>query len=344
MQLSVPASLVSKKMLLDHHTEEEYMSFYLGVVPDKDMHCNPFRADKRPTCTFYRSKNGELIFKDWKTAYHANFVDVVMTKFNCVYARALKIIANDFGIIEKPDYEKNKPAVKYNGEIVDSKSETFIQAEIQDFTPSQLKWWLSFGIRQETLNKYHVFSVKSVFLNGNFCYSSSERNPIYGYYFGKDSGRELWKMYFPLKTRYRFLLNTNKLQGAKQLPATGDIVVVTKSLKDVMVLHEMGIPAVAPQAESVIISQRQYDALAKRFKYVIFNGDWDGAGQRFMSESRKKYKSIALSFTDKEKYGKDVSDFVKKYKFDKAHTYILKVKAAILAGRFDRQLSYCKSE
>lgn len=342
MQFSIQPTRITKAGLIEHHTEEEYMSFYLGIIPDRDLHCNPLRQDRRPTATFYRSKSGELIFKDWKTNFHGSFVDVVATKFNVSYVKALKIIANDFGIIQKPHYDKHKPAIKYTGEVIEDKGETIIQAQIQEYTAKQLKWWLSFGITQPTLKKYNVFSVDSVFLNGNFVYSSTEANPIYGYYFGKEEGRELWKMYFPLKTKYRFLLNTSKLQGTKQLPATGDLLVVTKSLKDVMVLNEMGIAAIAPQAESVIISTKQYQALSKRFKRIVFNGDWDGAGQLFMINSRKKYKSIALSFTNKEKYAKDVSDLVKKHGFLKAQTFIHKVRDAVLAGKFDKQFKYCK--
>lgn len=319
------------------------MSFYLGVTPDKEMHCNPLRDDKQPTASFYRAKNGELIFKDWKTNFHANFVDVVIAKFDVTYVKALNIIANDFGIINKPHYSKNSAAVEYKGEKITERTGTLIQAEIRPWPEEQLKWWNAFGITEATLKKYDVHSVKNVFLNGNFAYTATTANPIYGYYYGKEEGRELWKMYFPLKRKYRFLLNTNKLQGVKQLPKSGDIVVVTKSLKDVMVLHEMGVAAIAPQAESVIITSRQYAALAKRFKRVIFNGDWDGAGQLFMLQSRRRYPSICLSFVDKKKYGKDVSDFVKKYGFDKAQKYIKKLEQLVLAGEFDRQLKYCKA-
>ena len=343
MQFSLAPTKITKELLLNNRSEEEYMSFYLGIVPDKELHCNPLREDRHPTATFYRSKSG-LIFKDWKTNFHANFIDVVCAKYNVTYVKALSIIANDFNIISKPHYEKHEAAVVYTGEKIEDKIQTEIQAEIQEWSEEQLSWWLSFGITLATLKKYDVHSVKNVFLNGNFAYSSSASNPIYGYYFGKDDGRELWKMYFPLKMKYRFLLNTNKLQGTKQLPKEGEFVVVTKSLKDVMVLHEMGVAAVAPQAESVIITPRQYAALAKRFKRVIFNGDWDGAGQKFMYESRRKYPSICLSFTDKKKYAKDISDFTKKFGFEKAQNYIRKLEQLVLQGKFDRQLDYCKSD
>src|SRR5690606_12407025 len=122
---------------------------------------------------------------------------------------------------------------------------------------------------------FNVHSVENVFLNGNWFCNSSPINPIYGYYFGKKEGVEQWKIYFPKKRSHRFLLNTSVIQGLKQLPKTGDVVVVTKSYKDVMALYELGIPAIAPQAESVVLTRKQGETLTKRFKYIITNGDWD---------------------------------------------------------------------
>lgn len=331
---------LTKQMLADLRSEEEYMSFYLGIVPDKGLHRNPLRVDKKPTCSFYRAKNGELIFKDFQTGFHGNFVEIVMAKFKCEYTRALKIIANDFEISSKPELEKNKCQAKYTGVKIEQDGAANIQCEVQEFSSTDLRWWSSYGIQASTLKKYNVFSVKSLFLNGNYLMSGNPRAPVYGYYFGKEEGRELWKIYFPMKLHFRFMVNTSKLQGTKQLPSSGDYVVVTKSLKDVMVLHELGIPAVAPQAESILITSRQYQALKKRFKYVIINGDWDRAGQRFMLESRKKFECICLSFTNKECDGKDISDYVKKHGMDKARGIMQSIKQQIEDGLLNYQLRY----
>jgi hypothetical protein len=338
MQISISPTRITKQFLLDKLSEEEVMSFYLGIIPDRDLHINPLRTDKHPTASFYRSTSDELIFKDWSTNFHGNFIDIVMEKYRVSYGKAISIIAHDFNIQKKQHYETHEPAIEYNGSIIDNKIETQIQAEIQDFTAPQLQWWQDFGITLETLKKYQVFSVKSVFLNGHYLYSSSYKSPIYGYYFGKEKGRELWKMYFPIRKNYRFLLNTNKLQGAKQLPATGDILVVTKSLKDVLTLYELGVPAIAPQAESITLSTKQYMALAKRFKYIIVNGDWDKAGQKFMINSRNKYPCICLSFVDKKLYAKDISDYVKKKGMDKVKLLVDKLREEILNGEYDYQL------
>lgn len=336
----------TKEMLLARNTEERYFAHYLGINPTKGLFKSPIRQDKNPTCSFYRNKKNELIFKDFGNGFHGNFISVVMEIFKVPYYKALSIIANDFGIIEKPHYEKNEAKIDYDGTVIDEKKETIIQVEVKDYTAKELEWWDKQGISAATLKKFKVFSIKNVFINGQYFCTSSNINPIYGYYFGIKEGRELWKIYFPLKTSYRFLLNTDVLQGLKQIPKAKDkkqeYVVVTKSYKDVMALYELGIPAVAPQAESVILNSRQFDYLNDRFNTVIFNGDWDRAGQRFMIESRKKYPSICLSFKDKTVYGKDMSDFISLHGREKAATLIDRVGKLIRSGRLDYQRTRCR--
>lgn len=338
MQFILASDRITKKQLLEHRTEEEYMSFYLGIVPDNSLHNNPLRRDRKPSASFHRAKDGQLIFRDWATGDRLNFVDIVMTKFNVNFDKAIKIIANDFGIITKPHYTKNKPAVAYNGERVTSSTSTLLQGEVIPWNDKDLAWWRSFGITEATLKKYDVHNLKTVFLNGFPSFFAKDTDPIYGYYFGKEDGRELWKMYMPKRQTFRFLLNTNKLQGVKQLPKEGELVVVTKSMKDVMALHEMGIPAIATQGETMLLTQKQYDALAKRFKRVIFNGDWDKAGQLFMINSRRRYSGIAMTFTDRERFAKDLSDYIKKVGFAKAERAICFIIKEIKLGKYDYQL------
>ena len=49
----------------------------------------------------------------------------------------------------------------------------------------------------------------------------------------------------------------------------GDYVVITKSLKDVMLLYEFNIPAIAPNSETLFISDKQLEKLKSKFKNII---------------------------------------------------------------------------
>ncbi len=333
---------ITKELLLNKFSEEEYMSFYLGIIPSKGLFTSPLRPDKNPTCSFYRNKTNELIFKDFGNGFSGNFVSVVMLKFGVNYGKALNIIANDFKIMERPDYNKNVAKVIYNGSKVDETLPANINCQIKEFTEEELEWWLKQGISLTTLQHFKVFSVEHVFLNGVLHSSSSKHSFIFGYYFGKKDGIERWKIYFPFRTSYRFMGNSSLIQGLRQLPDKGDNVVITKSLKDVMAFYELGISAIAPQAESIVLTQMQFKSLAKKYVNIFVNGDWDRAGQTFMIKSRNTYPCICLAFRKKKEFGKDLTDFIRMHGFEKACSLRDKVQMLFLKGRFNYQLKYSK--
>lgn len=327
MKFKFDTTNITKDYLLNKNTQETYLSYYLGVPVKRGLFRSPLRDDKKPTCAFYRNKKGDIIFKDFGSDFAGNFISVVMEKYKVSYYKALKIIANDFGFIEDPKLKKcEKPIVKSEITFAESKG-AIIQVEIQDFTKNELDWWLQYGITEKTLKKFQVFSCSTVWLNGYVFAKSTKNKPIFGYYRGKDTdGNELWRIYSPHHRSKdpKFISNWKKsmLQGSKQLAKTGDILVVTKALKDVMSLYELGIPAVAPCSENLFITEAQYNKLKERFKKIIIFYDNDLAGIRNMNKFRKEFPDV-IPFWIPKKYGcKDISDFVKKYGIEETKKYL----------------------
>ena len=226
---------VTREFLLSQNNEETYMSYYLGIPVTKGLFCSPLRQDKHTTCSFFRGKSGRLYFKDFATGECLAFENVVMKRFACSYHESLKIIAKDFGLI-KGKHPVSKPIIKQ--EKFSSDKQTFIQIEQKEFSKEELTWWAQYGITKPILNKYRVFSCKTVFLNGSIFSQSTLKCPSYGYYFGKKEHIEQWKIYYPTKTDYRFIgnISTKTIQGYRQLPKSGKLLVITKSQKDCMCL------------------------------------------------------------------------------------------------------------
>lgn len=319
MDFSVPdlEPKITKEFLLSKNSEETYMSTYLGVPVGRNLVRNPLRNDKNPTASFHRNSSGELIFHDFGTRFHENFIGVVMAKFHLSYKEALRKIAEDFGYVKT-----TRPLIKikHSDVVIQEKQETIIQIAPREFTAKELSWWESFGVSQSTLKKYKIFACQDIFLNGNYFGSSSEYNPMYGYYCGKKNGVELWRIYMPKKKTYRFLSNTPKsfIQGSKQLPDSGDLLVITKSMKDCAALYELGIPAIAPCSEVLFISKVQLQALKKRFKHIIVFYDNDSAGIQSMRRIKKENPDLKFFWIPRKYGAKDTSDFIKKY--GKEHT------------------------
>lgn len=308
---------ITKDFILSKVNQESIMQYYTGTdVNSKKLFLSPLRVDNHVTCSIYKSKSGILYMHDFATNEHLDCWNLVMRLYNVNYFDALKIIAQDFNLVSSNVVKKQTP------KIVESLKETEsakIQVQIKDFTEEELNWWKSFGISKKTLKKYHVFSLQHVFLNGELKFTSSIQCPIYGYYFGKDKNHnEKWKIYFPTRNEFRFLNNTSKklLQGYKQLPKTGELLIISKSMKDIMAMYEFNIPAIAPNSETLFINDKQLEEFKQRFKHILIFYDSDRPGKFNMAKIRREHPELNYYFLPKS-LSKDFTDTIKQVGVDK---------------------------
>lgn len=302
---------ITKEFLLSKNNEETYMTYYLGIPVRKGLFKSPLRSDNHVTCSFFRGKSQNLYFKDFASGKCLTFEGVVMEKFGCDYHTALRIVAKDFGYInDAPRKQAIKIQPKFEGE-----KETFIQIEMKDFSEAELKWWGSFGITKDILGKFKVYSCKTVFLNSNIYAQSAQHSPIYGYYFGKRENIEQWRIYMPKRKEFRFIGNvpTKTIQGYKQLPKSGKLLVITKSMKDVMCLYSLGIPSIAPNSETQFVSEKVLEELKQRFEHIVLLYDNDLTGIRFTNKIRKQYPELIVSIIPRKTGAKDISDYYHAY-------------------------------
>lgn len=306
---------ITEELIFSRFSEETIMGFYLHVPVKKGLFRSPLRTDKNPTCSFYRNKSGQLIFKDFATNQHLTCVNVVMTMYNCRYHEALKIIANDMGIVRDDHLVKNKGKIDLNPVKIENKEMSKIQIEVQDFTKNELRWWGKYGITLEILKKFDVYSCKYVFLNDQLFAKSQEHCPIFGYYGKKYQGFELWRCYFPKRKTFRFITNwmSKKIQGYDQLPKKGKLLVITKSMKDCLSMYSCGITAIAPCSENLFVSENVLEDLKKRFKYIVVFYDNDLPGISNMRKIRKTHPELNFFYIPRYYEAKDFSDFYAKY-------------------------------
>ena len=324
MNLSFEPKL-TKELILSKFSEEQLMEYYLNIPVKKGLVRSPLREDKRPTCSFFRNNKVTLMFKVFATGQCLDIFSIVQQIFRCNYFEALRIIANDFGIIQSKTLQKNPGKINENPIKIEDKEISKIQVEIQDFTELELKWWAKYGITPEILKKFNVYSCKHVFLNDQLFAKSQQHCPIFGYYGKKYHGLELWKIYFPKRTNYRFIGNypSKKLQGYDNLPKSGKICVITKSQKDVMALYAYGIPACAPNSETIIPSEFIINDLTSRFEHVFALWDNDRTGVTFLNKIKKKYPQIKCLIIPRNLEAKDFSDLRAKYGYKKTKEFII---------------------
>lgn len=322
--------------ILNKVSEESLFKYYTQEEVDNKLHTSKLRQDNNPTCGYFRGNSGRLYIKDFATGSSFDIFAYIQRLYSCSFAKAIRIIANDFNISSSTVTSKRITITPT------FKSETTkIQVEIQPFKDYELEWWNSFGITEKLLRKYNVFSCKHVFLNGRVISTSSKNCPIYGYYGGKKDNLEQWRIYYPFRSHkngFRFLSNwkADKIQGFKQLPKDGKLLIITKSLKDVMALRAYGIPAIAPVSEVLFISDKVLSALKNRFKYIIAYYDRDKAGMSNLWKIRKAHPELEY-FVNPPNTAKDFTDFRKKYGNEETKKAILEV-IAMFKAKWEKRL------
>lgn len=296
---------ITKKYILSKLTEKEIFDKYLGNLSYGELFCSPLRKDKNPTCNLYLTDTNRTLFIDFSGDFKGDVFSFIMKFNNCSFKEALLIIAYDFNLSNRK-VSVNKLAFKEKIRI-----EKVLGVTWQKLNQKDIQFWKSYGISVNTLKKFNVCSVKHVWLNNAIISSYSTDSPIYGY-----SLENKLKFYYPYKKDTRFLSDFKGIQGLEHLPQTGDLLIITKSYKDVMALWEDGIYAVAPQSETINLSESFITEMHLRFKKVLFIYDFDLAGIRSINKLRKRIPINYTFFTNGKfkttKYpGKDYTDIIK---------------------------------
>jgi len=98
----------------------------------------------------------------------------------------------------------------------------------------------------------------------------------------------------------------SELQGYNQLNWIGDLCVITKSMKDVIVYRKFNIDAVAPHSEGLANWKDKIPTLQKRFERLILNFDNDKPGIKATNDVLKEFDLEVFYFPHK-----DLSDTYK---------------------------------
>lgn len=304
-------------------SQEEIMSKYFPeVIMENKFYTNPFRADSNASC-YFNYNNNVLRFNDlaWQPK-KGNCFDVVMWANNLnSYHEALMLVNRDFNLgLGRDDFNLNEaPERKSVVRKVTSMPISF-NVVSRYYNKTDQEYWTQFGISKNTLKHYNVKAVKQyskvTIDNTHLCfdYDTSNRDLCYCYPFKEDNDDKLYlKIYRPLQKgidKWRSNTKAFIVQGYTQLPKTGELLIITSSLKDVMCLYEYGYDSVAPQSETTLLPNDKLIKLKERFKRIIVIYNNDKTGLLANREQAAKYQCEYIDIPDN--YPKDFSDIRKK--------------------------------
>lgn len=272
------------------------MKKYLGTASGKI--CSPFRVDNKPGCTFYYGNDNILYLKDWAINEQYHCISIMMRMEDITFAEALQQAKKEFGM--------SKPSIGMGRK----KKSVLLQAVTDRWNDFARNYWKDYGIDMKTLRKFGVRNAKFIYRNKALVMKATRTNPVFVYTF---YGTDKIKIYRPLarNSQYKWLGNISGdvWNGYHQLPKKGQLLLITSSLKDVMVLHKLGYNAIAPQSENSSFPKTLRDDLEKRFDHIVifYDNDEPGLAAAHDLSSDTGYPFITIPSAENVK---DVSDAV----------------------------------
>lgn len=325
---------VSKENILSKVTEQQIYEFYLGEdISFSKKVSAPFRQDNNPSLSFLLTTKGNILWRDWGDVTmdrSAGVIDFVIRVKGCLFTNALHYINIDMNLgLEGSDnllknYVPEVIPIPKKRDVSKPNTEKIIEIEPRHFDSFDIGYWGSYGIELSTLATYDVRPIKRCWIDNMLVRSHVVENPSYAYRFERDYLDIKYKIYTPLGLpRTKWLGNAGKeiIQGEDQLTFKGEFLIITKSLKDVMVLSEMGIDAIAPQSESIFINKDDVEQYINWYGgkvYILYDNDEFGYT---LSQKFSKQYSIPAIYIPMEFNSKDISDMAREYSLDRAkHT------------------------
>ena len=306
---------LSTDNILKFITEEDIFRKYISYKFEiGEIFSAEYRDDKKPSFgVYWNSHKNRLMFNDLGKKEGGDCFKYVQLACKCDFLSALNQINKDFNLglgggKYKPDLLKTYEKVDKTEYLKERKKISIIK---QDYTQIDLDYWGDYGISKETLEKYNVFSCKCFSVDNEVKRCYVDNYPIYAYFFPRTGN---YKIYVPHEIPiHKWATNANNdwdIMGYDQLPKEGDTIYITKSLKDVMCLHELGIISVATHGEGQYFNPDFIRHIKKRFKRVVVFYDNDEAGKICGAKMASEY-NLELFYIPDEYKTKDISDFIR---------------------------------
>jgi hypothetical protein len=283
--MNLNKKLVNKEDLLRDVDDVDIYSTYapgIEIAIGKPI-LSPLREESSPSFGFFIGEGSEVLFNDFKLG-GGDCIKFVQILFGYTFFEAMSRIVIDFDLTDKYYHKEldTKSPIKATKSLIDRNNllkkagSSLLRKRRRAWKQYDIDYWASYGINIKTLKKYKVEPVSHIFINEKII--SCDK---YAYCFKEHKdGAETYKIYQPFNKDFKWLNNHDDSvwQGWEQLPEKGDILIITKSLKDVMTINCLtGYPAISLQAESVKPKQHIIEELKERFQciFIWYDNDYD---------------------------------------------------------------------
>lgn len=309
------------RQILEAVDEYSLYCFYTGIdnLVIGQTYISPIRLEADPSFVVFESSKYENVEFMWKD--HGGDSGSIFTLIQRLFglqsrSQAYSKIIDDFQLdFSGVEYSIGEKKVSVVRKKVDP---TKIRISSIPFSMKGKDYWDQLGITDTILNYYHTSQIQYYWTKIGQVAPTHAVDPMFAYRVGA-----YYQLYVPgiygHKKMFRQDLPPNYFLGYIQLPKTGDILIIDKSMKDLMFCRAIGYWAVSGKSETTIIPGGKMEELRRRFKRIFLMLDPDKAGLEQTDKYLSLYPWLIPRFL---KEAKDKTDLCMKVGFDEAKKII----------------------
>lgn len=320
----VASRLASRKLILERVDEYTLYCFYLdqdeikikqpilSPIPRKDN-----KQERNASFVIYPTR----FYEDLEFAWNDRALNISGNIFHLIkliyrlntFEQVYNLIATDFDLGVGSELRADKICLYARPPLINSK----IRIHSVDFTQTGEQYWERLHINQQVRQKYIATQIDHYWSYAEQQCPYTCKDPTFAYQLG--GYYQIYSPLAPKNEKFRNDLPPSYFLGYLQLARNGDVLVIDKSMKDVMVCDVMNFPAVAGKSETTEIPEKFMLELRDRFRRIFLCLDPDEAGYRQTEVYVAKYPWLEPRFL---KEAKDKSDLITTVGFDRAETII----------------------
>lgn len=314
--------IINSDEILERVDEYSLYCHYLGYepVPHSGKYKSPVRTDDDDPSfgIFYttKNKNREFLFKDSATGVVGDIVRLVqyMHGYSTMREAELKII-KDFGLAEVS--VEDRPKIVYHE--APPRIDINITVASRAFLPDEERYYSDINIDQQILRYYQTTAVKYYWLHDDQAAPHAPRSFCFAYKLG--TRYQLYQPYAERAHKFRGNLTDKDILGLQQLKFQSPLLVITKSMKDVMFFYSLGYEAASPRSENTPILREYLAKLRQRYKHMVTFFDNDGKCRRdYYDDYVDAHHEIPIDSQEK-----DPTDFARRYGVPEARTALRQI-------------------
>jgi hypothetical protein len=305
---------INRDFILSRISEAQIFGYYHGPFEIGQIYCSKLRRDRNPSCGFYISKAGKIIYNDLgRKDWSFDCFSFVEKLYNLSFSDAIKKIATDFGLVTGIQSPEVKKVVKQLKDFDKSfKKDTRIHFSTEPWNDDNLAFWKQYHITKQELEREGIYSIKKLFINDSpisnpnnenrYALTETIKGDMRTKIYAPDSENLRWISNIPLDVPF----GMTTLKPAK-------FCFVAKAQKDRIILMKFLKSVIASQNESEGAMDSVSKSLLFNYQDVYLGWDPDEKGLSEMAALKEKgFTPLHLPIDQFETEGiKDYADLCK---------------------------------